>query len=227
MAIFAKEKEGIMLTKLLASILLLFLALFPVHNKLQAQNFYIDEAVFVHGAEAIVTFLREQSPWDPSQFEIRARMVRTLGNPAHKGNEMIKNQLLACMQEGFKRFASRRNVELSYWRVRAEAALALGRIGDPSVASEIVRLALYDDDTQVRMSAIRALGMLKNNDVVPTLIDILYRESVNRIANELVLALGEIGDKRAFPILLSYTMRSTDSTVQYNALQSIKRLRWQ
>ena len=224
---FAKGKEGLMRAQIFGCVLLLFLAVLPAQNTLQAQSYYgLDDAIFMHGAEAILQFLRDQKYGDDEQMEIRAKMIRFLGNPANKGNEAIKNQLLNTMEEGFSRFAVRNNREFGYWQIRAESALSLARIGDTSVAPAIARLAFLDTNEQVKMCAIRALGILKYDGSVPLLIDMLSLSPIDRLANELVQALGEIGDKRAFPILLSYAMRSTTGTLQRSSLAAVKKIKW-
>jgi len=81
------------------------------------------------------------------------------------------------------------------WRVRMEAAVALGNIGDPRAVEPLIR-ALGDKDWRVRMEAAVALGNIGDPRAVEPLIQALGDKSgsVRRVAAR---ALGEIGDPRA------------------------------
>jgi hypothetical protein len=220
-------KDGLYMKKeSILMLCLLLLALVPFSGILQAQHVDIDEVVAIHGASGIVDFLREMPAWDPSLIEARARMIRMLGRSENKGNEEVRDQLLIAMQDNVIRFASRNNKIAEFWKIRAEAALSLGRIGETSAVKDIARLALYDSDTQVQICAVRALGMLKSADAVPTLIDLLLLTDSGRLAVEVCKSLGAIGDKRAFPSLLAATMSYLDAGAQKAAVEAIKQLKW-
>jgi len=202
--------------------LLLFLAISPVG----AQEVDLTEALSAHGADAILSYLREQPAWAPEQLEIRVKLIRLLANPANKGNEEVKNQLLNIMQEGYTRFATRNNMTIGYWQTRAEAALAFVKLGETAAVPAIIQLAFYDPDIQVQMCAVRALGRLKDERAVPALIDMLATTDIDRLVDAIVQALGDIGDKRAFPALIACTFKSINGKTQNSAINAIKRLKW-
>jgi hypothetical protein len=223
----ASGKEGFCMNKKnIVSFLLLFLMFIPCVQELSAQEVLLDEVIFTNGAAPILAFLRDQQTWDPTQIEVRAKMIRFLGRPENKGNEEIRDQLVQCMQVGFKRFASKNNKSLEYWKIRAESALALARMGETSVIPAIAYIARNDPDTQVQLCAVHALGLLKAEDQVPFLIDLLYQTDHGRLAQEIVKTLGVIGDKRAFPALLALTMGYVDASVQQSAVAAMKQLKW-
>jgi len=193
---------------------------------LRAQHVTLDDTIISQGPKAIIRFLKEFEAYEPDKLELRVRLIKLLGKAANKGDEEIRSQLLNTLREGYTSIATRNNITLDYWKVRAESALALGRIGDTAVTPAVVDLAFNDEDLQVRMCAVRALAMLKDPRAVPRLIDMLETTNIDRFAYELVVALGEIGDKRAFPVLLAVTQRNFNEDVQKNALLAIKKLKW-
>ena len=193
---------------------------------LRAQHVTLDDTIISQGPKAIIRFLKEFEAYESDKLELRVRLIKLLGKAANKGDEEIRSQLLNTLREGYTSIATRNNITLDYWKVRAESALALGRIGDTAVTPAVVDLAFNDEDLQVRMCAVRALAMLKDPRAVPRLIDMLETTNIDRFAYELVVALGEIGDKRAFPVLLAVTQRNFNEDVQKNALLAIKKLKW-
>jgi HEAT repeat protein len=213
--------------KRIVSFLLLFLALIPCTRELAAQEVLLDDVIFANGAQPILDFLRDQQTWDPTQIEVRAKMIRFLGRSSNKGNEDIRSELLQGMQIGFSKFASKNNRSLDFWKIRAESALALARIGETSAIPAIAKLARDDTDVQVQICAVQALGLLKAGDYVPFLIDLLYLTDHGRLAQEITRTLGIIGDKRAFPALLALTMGYVDANVQQAAVAAMKMLKWQ
>lgn len=82
--------------------------------------------------------------------------------------------------------------------VRGGAAVALGRIGDPS-AVPALKGALGDPENRWR--AIRSLGLLRDQSSVPWFIG--YLRSTNPLTREFAAdALGDIGDQTATPGLI-------------------------
>jgi len=193
---------------------------------LHAQHVTVDDTIISQGPGAIIKFLKEFEAYEPDKLELRVKLIKILGKNGNKGNEEIRGQLLNTLREGYTTVSTRNNIALDFWKVRAESALALGRIGDTTVTPAVVDLAYNDDDLQVRMCAVRALGMLRDERAVPRMIAMLETTNIDRFANELVLALGDIADKRAFPVLLAVTQRNFNEDVQKNALLAIKKLKW-
>jgi HEAT repeat protein len=116
------------------------------------------------------------------------------------------------------------------WRVRRDAAAALGTLRDEQ-AVEALLIALSDADPevcaaaatalgeigkgraviplvaalrgkpQVRLAAIRALGTLRDSRAIEPLVRILERQA-DAMSEEAANALGETGDQRAIPFLI-------------------------
>lgn len=190
---------------------------------LSAQHVTLDDTILTRPPKAILEALKQFEPYDSRNFELKVKMIRALGK---KGYSFATPQLLQTLNEGRTRIARMNNRPLDYWKVRAESALALGRIGDAKAVPQLAEAAFRDKDIYVRICAIRALGMLKSTDAVPRLMDMLEKTTIDRVANELVKTLGEIGDKRAFPILLSVTQRNFSQEVRKNALLAIRKINW-
>ena len=102
--------------------------------------------------------------------------------------------------------------------VRQEAALELGRIGDPKSASALIE-ALADADEQVRINAILALGWMQAKEAVPALITLAEGQDV-RMKRRAVQALGQIGDTRAVKPLLARVADSDTYTME-NAILAL------
>jgi len=193
-----------------------------------SQHVTIDDAILSRPAEAIAKSLRspEFDLYNSKTFELKIKMIRALGKKENGNSKIIYNQLMLNMQEGGNRIARRGNSAIEFWKIRAESALSLGKLGNKKARKSLLKLAMKDDDMQVRMCAIRALGMLKAEKSVPRLLDLLSVTTTDRVANELVITLGNIGDKRAFPVLLAITQRNFTQYVRKNALLAIKKLKW-
>lgn len=195
--------------------------------QLGAQHITEDEQLLERLKEAsakeLVAAMRSWDAYDSQKFNMMISVIRMLGEKG-KGSEAARNLLLSSLEQGRSRVVRMNNRRIEYWKIRAEAAIALGELGDKEATKHLVDAAHRDDDMMVRLMAIRALGTLKDKEAVPRLLDMLESTTIDRIANEIVVALGEIGDKRAFPLLLSVTQRNFSQTVRKNALKSIKKL---
>ena len=88
-----------------------------------------------------------------------------------------------------------------HWRVRRDAAEALGQIGDARAVGPLIA-ALRDDISSVRQAAAEALGQIGDTSAVEPLIAALRDASlgVRRAAAD---ALGQIGDRRALEPLVA------------------------
>lgn len=102
--------------------------------------------------------------------------------------------------------AIRGKLDEPYWYFVRNLCLILGRIGDPSVVPDLVRL-LDRKDLQVRKEAILALGQLRAAESVPFLGKILLNETFLQPAREEALridaanALFRCGSTRAIALL--------------------------
>jgi HEAT repeat protein len=87
------------------------------------------------------------------------------------------------------------------WRVRRNAILALGQIGDSRGVEPIIR-ALKDGDDTVRSQAARALGQLKDRRAVGPLCERI-NDPHPGIRENVISALGSIGGDQATDVLIS------------------------
>jgi hypothetical protein len=97
-------------------------------------------------------------------------------------------------------------LEDTNYKVRVQAALVLGRLGDKSAVSSLVK-ALADQNKTVRAISAQALGQLASPEAADPLRDLLKREGdpFVRTQTEKALALvsGDVGQKKA-KIYLSF-----------------------
>ncbi|HEV8254708.1 MAG TPA: HEAT repeat domain-containing protein [Vicinamibacteria bacterium] len=96
------------------------------------------------------------------------------------------------------------------WWTRAEAALALGLVREPSAAEALVA-ALEDEHEEVRAAAVDALGLLGDPRAIPALVLRLSDESRHQRVR-IVESLREFG-QRATPALLAHA-RSNPAAVR-------------
>ena len=103
-------------------------------------------------------------------------------------------------------------------RVRREAVLELGRIGDPGSAPTLVKL-LNDDDEKVRINAILGLGWMQSKAAVPELIKLANGNDLP-MRRRALQALGQIGDAKAIDALLA-NVSNKDYFVSENAIMAL------
>jgi HEAT repeat protein len=77
----------------------------------------------------------------------------------------------------------RRKLDDPHWYFVRNLCLVLGRIGDPSVVPDLVRL-LAHKDLRVRKEAVLALGQLRATESIPFLGKILFHETLLQSARE-------------------------------------------
>jgi HEAT repeat protein len=85
--------------------------------------------------------------------------------------------------------------------VRAAAARAMGRIGDPAALDPLINALRHEDSVEVRREIAFALGILGQSEAVPVLIDELDSEVDAETSAEIAIALGRIGDPTALDAL--------------------------
>ncbi len=103
---------------------------------------------------------------------------------------------------------------LGYWEVRADAAEALGRLGNPEAVVPLTS-CLEDRFRNVRSNAARALGEIGDPRAVEALIPCL-KDRKSDVRADAAWALGRIGDKRAVEPLSS-CLSDKDTEVYRNA----------
>jgi HEAT repeat protein len=110
-------------------------------------------------------------------------------------------------------------VELSPSRtVRAAAAAALGRIGDP-VAGEKLLEAVGDPSREVRYAAVRSLGLVKYQAAGPKLVEALDDDSLN-VRRAAIVSLGLVGFDDAIP-QLDRALESQDPWTRLYAAEAL------
>jgi hypothetical protein len=89
-----------------------------------------------------------------------------------------------------------RMLQDSSYKVRVQAALVLGKLGDPA-AVEPLRRALSDPNKMVRGMAAQSLGRLGNRDAVPALQALLKKEQDAFVRTQAEKALAALGPPNA------------------------------
>jgi HEAT repeat protein len=98
--------------------------------------------------------------------------------------------------------------------VRADAAEALGELGDPQAVDPLIAV-LEDEDVFVRLAAVEALGKIGEASAVTSLTKTLWRsetpsgESLADVQTAAATALAAIGDPSAIKPLVQYTARGS------------------
>jgi HEAT repeat protein len=97
--------------------------------------------------------------------------------------------------------------------VRADAAEALGELGDPQAVDPLIAV-LDDEDVFVRLAAVEALGKIGEASAVPALTKALWQsgetplgESLADVQTAAATALAAIGDPSTVKPLVQYTAR--------------------
>ncbi len=108
------------------------------------------------------------------------------------------------------------------WRIRQQAVVTLGRIGNIELSLNPLIQSLGDKDKAVQEKAVVALGKLGSKYATEALINVLHDAPVivQRAAAE---SLGELGDKRAILPLIE-ALQHDDSLVRSIAANSLGKL---
>lgn len=126
-----------------------------------------------------------------------------------------------------ERLATRRNVSglikaLNYQndaKVRQEAAIALGKIGEQSVVLALIE-ALNDRVSMVRAAAVAALGTIADPRAVDPLVALL-QDTENAVRGKAVVALRDIRDRRAVGPLIEVLKQDSEPQVQSKAAAAL------
>ncbi|MDD5067592.1 MAG: hypothetical protein PHF84_11165, partial [bacterium] len=96
--------------------------------------------------------------------------------------------------------------------VRAEAALALGKINDANSLPKIGNTLIADRNSKVKQYCLKAFSLMKNKDATPYIEKYIRYELQldkmkidNDVVREAARALGDIGHKNAFFLLIEIT----------------------
>lgn len=85
--------------------------------------------------------------------------------------------------------------------VRAAAARAFGRIGDPVAVNPLADALRHEDEAAVRAEIVFALGILGRTEALPALLDALDRETDSYVSSEIAIAIGRIGGETGLDTL--------------------------
>lgn len=105
-------------------------------------------------------------------------------------------------------------------RKRSIVATVLGKIGDPSSVSPLVR-ALRDPSSVVGQRSAVSLGMIGTDEAVQGLTDALEDPEASGFRTTVLIALGNTRDERALTTILSY-VDSPDSDLRWAAATALK-----
>jgi len=119
--------------------------------------------------------------------------------------------------------------------VRAEAALALGKLKDPENISLIGNTILVDHNSIVKQYCLKALELIGTRECVPPIEEaIKYELSLNKetVDKKVVLTgikvLGNLGYKEGFIILIEVTQSDKlNYKIKKEALRSLQKIRWE
>ncbi len=103
--------------------------------------------------------------------------------------------------------------------LKMQVALALGSIGNPEAAGELVAL-LGDDNEIISHYASMALGKIKSPIVVDLILDAMVALPIDKQVYA-IFVLEELGDKRAVPALIE-SLFSRDESVKEAALRALQ-----
>ncbi len=119
--------------------------------------------------------------------------------------------------------------------VRAEAALALGKLKDPENIPFISNTILVDRNSIVKQNCLKALGLIRKKECVEHIIKAIKYElslTKNQVDNNVVKAaieaLGDIGHKDGFIILIEITQNEKlEYDTKKAALKTLEKIRWE
>jgi len=127
-------------------------------------------------------------------------------------------RLLGAMRASDRRWALRGVLGAASPAVRAEAAAALGLLGDRTAASAL-RAALDEvQDAELRARVAIALGGLGDRQAVPALIEVLGQDHPYEIKRDACRCLYRLRDPRAIDALVALT---EESRLRYRAITAL------
>ncbi|MFH1683849.1 MAG: HEAT repeat domain-containing protein [Candidatus Margulisiibacteriota bacterium] len=111
------------------------------------------------------------------------------------------------------------------YRIRCQAAIALGKLKSRNAVASLIRTAQNDPFDHVRSSAIVALGEIKDKKTTtPPLIDIFLNDSHDFVRITAAGALGRMKARRAVPHLLASLMSDPDFQVREGIANGLVRI---
>lgn len=134
-----------------------------------------------------------------------------------------------------QKFSKNKNVTAAFDDdVRAEAAIALGKINDDQALKSIGNTLLADRSDTVRIGCMKGFAFTKKKEAVDYIDNYLShqlklnnKEVSNDVVQEGINALGEIGDKSAFFILVDITQSDNlNRDTRMDALKALEKIKF-
>ncbi len=176
------------------------------------------------GPEAIPMLMEFAKYTDAKDVEARSKAVLRLGElKAEKAVPLI----IEALGTGRETLVETKD---PFWKVRMNAAYALGDIGTDEVVLPLKDAAKLDRNAVVQRAAIQSLGKIgekaRRKIVLENLFNMLDETQDSSIANDICWALGKIGDKKALPYLMRIDQREFLQVVKDTAKTAISELKW-
>ncbi|MCK4647896.1 HEAT repeat domain-containing protein [bacterium] len=106
---------------------------------------------------------------------------------------------------------------------KADAATALGIIGDSRAVEPLIEFLKYSKRDHLRSEIAEALGRIGDKKATPALIETLLNDSYHHTRCAAARALGIIGDKRAIPAL-EKALKDEYYYTRWRAAEALKKL---
>ncbi len=209
--------NNIIRTIIFAGFIMLCGLIYGAHNE-NTQDF---SAVGPEGIPMLMEFAKYT---DPKDIDARTKAIARLGElKAEKAVPVIIEALGAGRETMVE-------VKDPFWRVRMNAATALGDIGTDDAVIPLKDAARLDRNAVVQRAAIQSLGRMgekaRTKLVLENLFKLLEQTQDSSLANDICWALGKIGDKKAMPYLMKVDQREYLQVVKQTAKTAISELKW-
>lgn len=109
------------------------------------------------------------------------------------------------------------------YRMRKQAADALGRMGAPAIS--VLNHRATRGSAGSRLGIVEALARIRSPDSVPVLCRILSGDESNEMRWMAAIAIGETGIQSAIPILVQ-ALRDRDKYVRFGAAKALEKMEW-
>jgi HEAT repeat protein len=109
-------------------------------------------------------------------------------------------------------------------KIRTDATMILGSIGDKRAVLPLISSVVNDSDVVAVSHAIMALGDIGDNRAIPTLLDKIANDADGIVRSDSAIALGKIRDLNVVPSLISSLEKDSDPWVRRNAIDALGEL---
>lgn len=170
---------------------------------------------------------------------IKVASIRQLGEmKAKKATDLLIAVLTYIIDPKMyeQKFAKDKDTVPSFnEEVRAEAAIALGKINDENNFKHIGNTLLADRNSKVKMGCMKGLALTRKKEAIDYIdnairyeLQLSKKEVNNELVKEGIQSLGEIGHKNAFFILVDITQaENLEYETRREALRTLEKIRWE